>query len=67
MGPMYNIATTSNVTNNWHINNGIPSLKNFFVWFLSSDYLKYNHCRKNFRLSQNVTRLQLKIGEDYIP
>lgn len=67
LGPMYQIIANGSVTNNWHINNGIESVKTLLFWFLSNDYLNYPHCRKNFRLSMNVLQYQLKIGGDFIP
>lgn len=67
MGPIYNIQSNVSVTNNWQINNGIPSIKHLFFWFLSQDFETYPYARKNFKLSQNITSMQLKIGSTYIP
>lgn len=57
LGPTYNVPTNGNISNTWHISNGIPSLKNLYVWFLDNSYLKRSYCRKHFRLSLNVTEL----------
>lgn len=67
LGPLYNIQPNVSVTNNWQLNNGIPSVRALFFWFLANDYEIYNNCRKSFRLSQCITQMQLKIGSTYIP
>ena len=51
MGPLYNIQPNTSITNNWQLNNGIPSIKQLFFWFLANDYETRWHCRKNFKLS----------------
>lgn len=38
MGPIYTIANTQGVKNNWHINNGILSLRSVIFWFLDNQY-----------------------------
>jgi len=67
MGPIYTVSSTSEVKNNWHINNGVLSLRTIYFWFLSNDYLNYSYCRKNYKLSQNLKYMWLKIGTQYIP
>lgn len=64
---MYSITNTPSVTNTWHINNGILSLRNILFFFLDNAYQKYSFLRKHVRLSQNLVSMQLKVGTDYIP
>ncbi len=35
--------------------------------FLTNDHLKYSFCRKQFRLSHNITTMQLKFDVNYYP
>lgn len=51
LGPLYSIQPSVSPTNNWQLNNGIPSVRALFFWFLANDYELYNNCRKSFRLS----------------
>lgn len=37
------------------------------VLFLTNDHLKYSFCRKQFRLSHNITTMQLKFDVNYYP
>lgn len=67
LGPQFLIANTQSVTGTWQINLGFESLKNIIFFFLSEDYKTKNFCRKQYRLSKNLTWLQLKIGIDYYP
>ncbi len=66
-GPSYQVPSSSAATNSWQINNGISSLRQIYFYFLSNEYMKYNWCRKNFKCSRNLTSVQLKIGQNYIP
>lgn len=34
---------------------------------MPDDYLTYTFCRKNYRLSANITSMYLKIGTEYYP
>ena len=67
LGPQFLIANTQSVTGTWQINLGFESLKNVIFFFLSEDYKTKNFCRKQYRLSKNLTWMQLKIGIDYFP
>lgn len=35
--------------------------------FLSNEYQQYSFCRKQFRLSNNITSMQIKFNADYYP
>lgn len=67
LGPQFNIASTSAATGTWQINMGFESLKSLIFYYELNDYNQYNFCRKHFRVSRNLTYLQLKIGIDYYP
>lgn len=67
MGPIQQIATSAQVRNVYQINNSIPSLRTFYMWFLLNDYQTLNFCRKNFKVSHNLKSIQLKMNNDYIP
>ena len=67
LGPLYNIPSTSGVLGTWQVNMGFESLKTIFMIFLSNDYLTYPFCRKLFKLSRNITSIQVKIGLEYFP
>ncbi len=67
LGPLYNLQTYYHVAGNHQVNMGFESLKNIFIMYLSNDYQEYTFCRKNYRLSRNITSLQAKIGLDYYP
>ena len=61
------MANTPSVQNTWHINNGILSLRTVMFYFLLNDYQRYSFCRKHFRVSHNLSWMQLKVGTDFIP
>lgn len=37
------------------------------VLFISNDYIKYPFCRKQYRLSNNVRTMQVKLNVEYFP
>lgn len=66
MGPRYPI-TNNSIPPNLQINLGFDSLRAIFICFLAADYLNYTMFRKQYRLSANLTSLQVKIGTEYYP
>ena len=66
-GPPYNIASYNHIGGVHTINMGFESLKTIYLMFMSNDYKEYSFCRKNYRLSRNVTSLQAKVGLEYYP
>lgn len=67
LGPLYNIKDTSSVLGTWSLNMGFESLKAIYLVFLSNDYMQYSFCRKNYRLSRNITSIQTKVGLEWFP
>lgn len=67
LGPQYLLNDSSQATGTWHINMPFESMKNLITIFLSTDYLNYPFCRKQFRLSSNLTWYQVKIGTTFFP
>lgn len=67
LGPQFLTPSTQAVTGTWQINLGFESLKSLIFCFLLEDYKYYNFCRKQFRVSRNLTWMQVKIGIDYYP
>ena len=46
---------------------GFDSLKTIMWCYISQDYQNYSWCRRQYRLSHNITTSQVKIGMDYYP
>lgn len=67
IGPRFSLANTASVKNTWQINCGHESLKTLAFRIQSDDYKKYSFCRKHYYYSGNITSLQLKISNNYIP
>lgn len=49
------------------VNLGFHSLRTILMMFLPNDYTSNTYCRKQYRLSMNLTSLQCKIGQYYYP
>jgi len=49
------------------LNVGFESLKSLIFGFYSNDYQNYSFCRKLYRLSHNITSMQLRVGTQFIP
>lgn len=46
---------------------GFESLKNLVVLFRPSDHTTWTFCRKQYRISHNLSGFQVKIGLEYYP
>lgn len=66
-GPYFYLANTAAVQGTFQVNLSFESMKALIFCFISEDYRTYNFCRKQYRLSRNITFLQFKIGVDYYP
>lgn len=66
LGPLFNLQRTESL-GQYLINSGFESLKSIYMMYLSNDYLQYSFCRKNYRLSGNVTSLHAQLGLDSYP
>ena len=66
MGPIYTIQN-NNIPKTLQINLGFDSLRAIYLVFLANDYLNNTMFRKHYRLSANLSSLQLKIGTEYYP
>jgi hypothetical protein len=67
LGPQYQINSTSAANGTWQINLGFESLKSVIFYYLLDDWKTYSFCRKHFRVSRDLTWLQLKVGIKYFP
>ena len=59
--------TTKALPTQLEIKQGFESAKSILLVFIDNAYLNYTYCRKQFRLSQNVTSLYAKIGTRNYP
>lgn len=66
LGPKTNIIQ-NRVPGNISINMGFDSLKSIIWVFLPLDYQKWSWCRRQYRLSHNLTRVQAKIAMEMYP
>lgn len=66
-GPEYSLASTANLNNTFLLPGGYKSVNALMMYILSDDYKSYPYCRKHFRLSGNITYLQVKSGANYFP
>lgn len=66
-GPSFELSSTSNASGTFQVNLGFESLKALVFCFVSGDYRTYSFCRKQYRLSKNITWMQVRIGVDYFP
>jgi len=57
----------NNVVNTIQVNLSYDSLKAIFFCFLDTNYKSNTMYRKQYRMSANLTSIQLKVGTDYIP
>jgi hypothetical protein len=61
------IINKNQIPGNVQVNYGFDSLKAVLVAFIPLDYSNYSWCRRNYRISHNLTKFQAKIGLDYYP
>lgn len=66
LGPTYTV-TKNLVPNTISVNLGFDSLKAILLVYVPTDFESYSTCRRQYRLSMNITKLQAKIGMDYYP
>lgn len=66
MGPLYPISN-GQVPPTLQVNLGFESLRDILFCFLPNDYTANSGCRKQYRLSMNITSLQIKVGTEYYP
>lgn len=66
-GPSFELQNTAAANGTFQVNLGFESLKTIMFCFLSSDYRQYTFCRKQYRLSRNITWMQVRIGVDFYP
>ena len=67
LASQYQIPSGQSVTGNWGINLSVQSMAAVICIFIANDYQKYTFCRKQFRLSNNITSMQLKFNTNYYP
>jgi len=59
--------SANNIPPEIQVNKGHDSLRNLYIINLDNAYLSNTMYRKQYRLSMNVTKLQVKVGTDYFP
>lgn len=67
LGPKVKYADGSSLNQTVQINNGFNSLCALAFYFQPADYELYPWCRKQKRISNNLTSIQLRIGNEYFP
>lgn len=65
LGPR--IKTTGPINSSIQVNNGFNSLKMVAIAFQPADFELYPWCRKQKRISNNLSTLQIRVGTQYIP
>lgn len=67
LGTQYQIPSGQYVRNSWQIPSSCVSLSQVVILFLTNDHQKWTYCRKQFRLSHNITSFQIKFNTTYYP
>ncbi len=67
LGPKIKYSDGSSMNQTIQINNGFNSLNAILFYFQPADYELYSYVRKHKRISNNLTSLQLRIGNEYFP
>jgi hypothetical protein len=67
LGPKIKYPNGSSLNQTIQINNGFNSLNAILFYFQPADYELLPWCRKHKRISNNLTSLQLRIGNEYFP
>ena len=67
LGPKIKYSSGASMNQTIQINNGFNSLNAVLFYFQPADYEIYSWCRKHKRISNNLTSLQLRIGNEYFP
>lgn len=67
LGNQYQIVKGENINNAWPVACTSEALNEIVVLFVPLDYQHYSFCRKHFRISNNVTKFQLRVNMDYYP
>ena len=67
LGPRNKFTGGDSLSTDIQINNGFDSLNMLLFYFQPSDYEIYPFCRKHKRISNNLSSMQLRIGNTYIP
>lgn len=63
----YQLPNGSYVRNSFQIPSNVESLAEICIVFLSNEYQTKTFCRKQFRLSNNITSMQFKANGAYYP
>jgi len=67
LGPKNKYGGGTNLNTQIQINNGFTSMDILAFYFQPADYEIHSHARKHKRISNNLTSMQLRIGNDYFP
>lgn len=67
LAAQYQLPNGSYVRGSFQINSTVYSLSEVICLFLANDYEQYPFCRKQFRLSNNITSMQLKYNAEFFP
>jgi len=66
-GPEYSVASSAALQGSWLINSNFKSMNSLMMFILDNSYKSYPYARKHFRLSGNITSIQVKAGVNYFP
>ena len=67
LGPKNKYGGGDSLNQTIQINNGFNSLNAIAFHFTPADYELYPWCRKQKRISNNITSIQLRLGSEYFP
>lgn len=67
LGPKIKYANGASLNQTIQINNGFNSLNAILFYSQPADYEIYPWCRKHKKISNNITSMQLRIGNEYFP
>lgn len=67
LSAQYQLPNGSYARNTFQIPVNVDSLAEVLMVFLSNEYQTKSFCRKQFRLSNNITAMQLKANGQWFP
>lgn len=65
-GPIYQFQNNL-IPGNVQINIGFDSLKSIMWVIIPQDFNRWSWCRRNYRISGNITKMQINVNPDYYP
>lgn len=67
LGNRFQIGAGMGPSNSYIVSSTSKNLNQIVCLFNTNDHQIFSFCRKHYRLSNNITRFQVKMGVDYWP